>query len=127
MLNVNEFHIKRGSELCILDDDALILDIWKELFKHFENLQITYFSKPADLIQYVQTSTQDKENQFFFIDYNLKDNLNGLDIVEKLKLKHSMLVTGQHDDVQIQERAKQLGVTILPKTDIGTLKIIEST
>lgn len=58
------------------------------------------------------------EKFLVLIDYEFVGNhMNGLDIIEKLRLSNqAVLVTSHFDDKNIQNRAKALGVGIIPKT-----------
>ncbi|MCC2645566.1 MAG: hypothetical protein K0R94_1344, partial [Burkholderiales bacterium] len=59
---------------------------------------------------------EEKKSIFLLTDYELlKQNLNGLDIINKTKIERSILVTSYHNDREIRDYAINLGIKILPK------------
>jgi len=120
MQQPKEFHLLKDSLLCILDDDVLILDLWKFFLKN-SPLKVRYFTTPQEFIDFANAPKE--QSIFLFTDYDLKNTLNGLDVVEKLNLKKSSwVITGQADDYRILMRAKELGVPVLAKDEIWEVK-----
>lgn len=114
VLNENDFII-------ILDDDTSIHGAWQTRFetildkkggitrKHFENGQ--------EALNFINSlSPEDKSKVFLLSDYELlKQELNGLHVIEKSGVERSVLVTSHYADPLLQEKAVRAGTKILPK------------
>lgn len=116
---VNQLKIVPGQTIVSLDDDQTIHQIWEDRTKSSLPSEITTrflsFSSSASMEAWLH---QNKNNEtLFLIDYQfLGTEVNGLDIIEKLGIaKQSVLVTSRFDEPHVRERAKSLGVKILPK------------
>lgn len=120
--------LKENDVLVILDDDLLIHQKWMKYFERFmlleKNLIIKYFMKYREFESYVQTLSNEEQNAvFLLIDYDLNDTLNGLEIVEKLKIRRSVLVTGYANDVDVQNKVMSMAIKMLPKNCINKFKV----
>ena len=52
----------------------------------------------------------------FLIDHDLNSNdLNGIQVIQKLKLKNAILVTSRYESIKLIDDCKKIGVPILPK------------
>lgn len=107
----------------VLDDDPLAHDIWKmqirETFPHISE-KFLFFKTIDELISLNPKITEGI--QYYFIDYDLKSKLNGLEVIEALDIqKRSVLVTHSFDDTKVSKEAKWLGVTVFSKSDISAL------
>jgi len=125
---VNQIQLTNINKIFIIDDDLSIHTLWKERLQNIHNnkLSIQYFFEPSEFILYMQSNLLKSGSHFLiFIDYEFVGNsLNGLSIVEKLKIAdRAILVTSHFDDKSIQLKAKELGVGIIPKTMVPFVPI----
>jgi two-component sensor histidine kinase len=120
----NTVQIESGSSLLILDDDPLVRKTWTHILskqKIDEKLDVRYFVSSKDILN----SRVDLTKSFLLTDYDLKENLDGLDIVDQLRMyDRAILVTGMAQSLAVQEKAKATGnVPILGKENLDKLNI----
>lgn len=66
----------------------------------------------------------DINEAFIFSDYNLNENINGLEFIESHNLENqAVLVTGQSNDAEIIEKAQSLKTQLISKQDLQNFKI----
>ena len=66
----------------------------------------------------------DKNEVFIFSDYNLNEQINGLEFIESHQLENqAALVTGQYSDAEIIQKAKSLNVQLISKQDLQNFEI----
>jgi hypothetical protein len=117
----NKVHLNKNDTVIVLDDDSFIHGAWdarfKPILKQTPNLQVKHYTNSIDAINYINSlSTDEKQSVFLLTDYEfLKQNINGLGIIEHLQLKRMLLVTSHHDNHKVRIQAISLGIKILPK------------
>ncbi len=116
-------NIKPHSVIIVIDDDTSIHDVWDERLAHVLSVNIIHFFKASDL-------TQDKidnlKADLYLVDYELlADNVNGLDVIENLKLnKQSILVTSCFEDLTVRNRCEKLNIKIIPKSYVPYIPVL---
>ena len=117
-LSNNKIQIEEGSTLLILDDDYLIRTAWALVLskKNLPQIDVKYFSTSKEILE----SKLDLKSAFLLTDYDLKEDLDGLDVVGRLKMQdRSLLVTGMASSLKVQAKAKATGnVPILDKESL---------
>ncbi len=112
-----------GSSLfIILDDDPSILMTWQRILTKL-NVECFYFSEVSEFTEWAQTNANSK-NVLLFIDYNLSNELNGVDIIQKYSLYKSYLVTSHAEELWLQEIADKSSFKLIPKTFIKDIRFI---
>lgn len=107
--------------LVILDDDDSIHYAWDlkilPFLKTHSNLVCEHFTEGEKVLHYIQSlSDEQKEKVLFLTDYELlKQNCNGLDILEACMPVKALLVTSHYASEQVINRACALQIKILPK------------
>ena len=109
-----------GATVLILDDYPAIHTAWDQRLRDViqeGGLTIQHFRVGREAMAYVDgLSPQEKENLFLLADYELlKQDVNGLDVLEHTGIKHSILVTSHYTNPVVLERAALLGAKVLPK------------
>ncbi len=105
----------------ILDDDASIHTAWDTCFesilKQSNTIQIKHFHEGNTALNFLSNMTSyEKSKVLLLTDYELlKQDLNGLDVIEKSQVKRSLLVTSPYMDQNLQNQAIKIGTKILPK------------
>ncbi len=112
--------IAPGASVLILDDDPSIHTAWDHRLRDASEkggLKIQHFREGRETMRYVDAlSLEEKENLFLLTDYELlKQDVNGLDVLEHTGIKRSILVTSHYTNPKVLERAALLGTKILPK------------
>jgi signal transduction histidine kinase len=112
--------ISSYKNMVILDDEEYVFNILQDRFeRHFKEIQ--YFKRIDEFEESIMSFT----NSFIFVDHDLKQHINGIDLIQKYNLQQqTILLTGNYDDKQVQQRAIELGIKILPKPLINDLPII---
>ncbi len=116
---IDEIKIHDYQQIFVLDDEEYVFKIIKDKFGLYSK-RFGYFNRIDDFEKTISTFS----NSLFFIDYDLKQNLNGIELIQKYNLqKNSILLTGNYDDRSIQIKAMEMGLQILPKPLINDLPI----
>lgn len=116
-----EIRIHSDAIIVILDDDISIHGAWdarfESILKSTPLLQIKHFTKGSDTLAFIDSVDTDQKSKIFLLtDYELlKQNLNGLDVVAKSKVRHSILVTSHYGDQRVRDQAIKTKTRILPK------------
>ncbi|MCE3268554.1 MAG: hypothetical protein K0R49_806 [Burkholderiales bacterium] len=114
----SKIELKSENLVVIVDDEPYVHEAWECQFKTFaQSITRRHFEQGKEAIQFLNDLTdEEKKNVFLLTDYELlKQNLTGLDIVNKTKIEHCILVTSHHNDPEIREQSINLGIKILPK------------
>lgn len=115
--------IKLGPKdiVVILDDDASIHGAWnvhfEPIIEQYPDITLRHFAKGKDALKYIASlSPTDKRKVFLLSDYELlKQELNGLHVIEQSQVGRSMLVTSHYANALVREHAIKTGTKILPK------------
>jgi PAS domain S-box-containing protein len=105
----------------ILDDDSSIHMAWDIRFdvilKKFPHLTIKHFEQGQEAIDFINGHTPDKKQKIFLLaDYELlKQNLDGLEVINKTQISRSILVTSHYAHKRVQQLATKTATKILPK------------
>lgn len=111
------------TQVLVLDDDANVLKAWQLKLKDFA------FDKPPEFFQSTQLLNKrleqlNKNEVFIFSDYNLNEQIYGLEFIESNQLENqAALVTGQYSDAEIIQKAKSLNVQLISKQDLQNFEI----
>lgn len=108
-----------GATIVSVDDDSTIHQIWAERFKEQLVAPLDFNHVTFSSIEAFENwlSTQEIPNLYFLFDFEFVNQVpNGLDVIERNKIaEQAVLVTSRFEEVSVKNRAKQLGVKILPK------------
>lgn len=101
---------------CIIDDNQHAHDLWKIRFTHFAFKQC-HLTHVNEIEKFIHDHAASQIT--YLIDYDLGDQLTGLDMIKKYHLtNNAILVTHRYDDIELQQRCIALGVQIIPKNFI---------
>lgn len=116
-----EIKIAKGDTIVILDDDHSIHGAWDSRLApslvKIPDLKVIHFSEGVETINFINAlSAKEKSKICLLTDYELlNQNINGLEVIEQTKIKRSTLVTSHYANPQIQKKATNLRVKVLPK------------
>jgi signal transduction histidine kinase len=126
----DKIQVNKGDTIVILDDDTSIHGAWEARFKNHikkNNIQLRHFTLGNEAISFVNTFP-DKDKIFLLTDFELlKQELNGLHVIERTNIKRSILVTSHYADPIVQDLAGKTGTKILPKQLASEVSITIST
>jgi hypothetical protein len=112
--------IQQYDSMVVLDDEEYVFTILQDRFSdHFKNIR--YFKRIEEFEAYLPQAT----NALLFIDHDLKQTSTGIDLIQKHQLQNrSILLTGNYDDKQVQQRSTQNNIKILPKPLINDIPVV---
>ncbi|MDF2529618.1 MAG: hypothetical protein K0Q57_498 [Gammaproteobacteria bacterium] len=116
-----EIKLNDDDLVIILDDDTSIHSAWNAHFepilKKMPSIQIKHFKLGEDALNFIYSlSPAQTEKVFLLTDYELlNQELNGLDVVDRSKIKRSVLVTSHYANKFVLNHAALAGAKILPK------------
>ncbi|MCD6026497.1 MAG: hypothetical protein K0R08_1016 [Solimicrobium sp.] len=114
-------HLKLNSIVVILDDEESIHGAWDTRFapylKTYPTLNVHHFKQGQEALNFFSGLTsKDKDRIVFLSDYELlRQDKNGLQIIEESGLKNTTLVTSYYANAKVRDKAILLEVKILPK------------
>jgi signal transduction histidine kinase len=114
----SKIELKLDDLVVIVDDEPYVHEAWECQFKTFSsNIIRRHFEHGKEAIQFLNDLTdEEKKKVFLLTDYELlKQQLNGIDIINETKIERSILVTSHHNDMEIRKQAISPEVKILPK------------
>lgn len=122
-----EIDLNKGDIVVILDDDHSVHGSWEMCFKPYKSAaQLRHFELGQDAINFINSLPNEEKGKVFLLaDFELiNQELDGLQVVEKLALqKRSLLVTGHYANQKIRELAAKTGVKILPKQLVAEVPV----
>ena len=116
-----QIQLASDSIIVILDDDTSIHGAWGARFGPFlescKTLRIHHFTQGDQALKFFRKlNLHERERLIFLSDYELlKQEKNGLRIIELSEIRSSTLITSYYDSEEVREKASQLQVKILPK------------
>jgi len=119
---LEEISLTSEDQVIILDDDPSIHRAWdtrfKSILKEYPQLELLHFEHCEKAIEYINSLSEEKKEKIFLLaDFEfLKEKLNGLDVIDKTKIKRSLLVTSHYGNSAILNRLDSLKVKMLPKS-----------
>jgi amino acid adenylation domain-containing protein/thioester reductase-like protein len=123
---VEEIMLNNDDTLVILDDDTSIHGAWEARVKPYiknNKLKLRHFTLGNDAINFIN-SFPNQDQIFLLTDYELlKQEFNGIHVIEKTKVKRSILVTSHYADQLIQTLAQKSETKILPKQLVAEVAI----
>lgn len=126
---VEEISLTKDDTVIILDDDTSIHKGWDSRLAHVlekvTSIKVKHFSYATDVIEFVdKLSEDDKDKVCLLSDYELiGQELNGLQVIEKVKIRRSILVTSHYANVEVRKTALNHRVKVLPKDLVHVVPI----
>jgi PAS domain S-box-containing protein len=110
-----EILLSQGDTVVILDDDTSIHSAWEMRFKNYANaVNLKHFTAGKEAIDFINKS--DKHKILLLTDFELlKQELNGLHVIEQTGITRSILVTSHFNNQVVRDLAKKSKTKILPK------------
>ncbi|MDR0744839.1 MAG: PAS domain-containing sensor histidine kinase [Holosporales bacterium] len=124
---IEQINLRKDHIVVILDDDVQIHNAWKDrLEKYIPDISLKFFENGQETVDFINSSNR-KGGIFLLSDYELRNQkLNGLDVIEKSDIKRfqSVLVSSMCSRKEIQDKAMELGIRMLPKVFIENIPIV---
>ena len=122
----NKIVLKSGDTVVLMDDQKTNRVFWELVFSNWikdQSIALRSFSEPEDFKNWQTSQATGKE--FFLIDFDLGENReNGLYLINLFGIKdRAFLVTGNYDDVEVQNGCEEVGCKLLPKGRIPEISV----
>ncbi len=91
---VNELNLKSYKKIYIIDDDKNMHQYWSTKLG-IKDLEVFYFFEPIDL-------SIPQDDTLIIIDFDLKESMDGIDLIKKFNLNHFILVTSNFDHPKVE-------------------------
>ena len=128
---IKKLSVSKNTLVVSVDDDVSIHGIWRNRLSGLQKsaqlatpIGFLSFTSTTEFSEWYKTQEPVKINScVFLIDYEfINQKINGLDLIENLNLK-ATLVTSRYDDVNIQEKCHKLNIKLIPKSMAGLVPI----
>ena len=119
----NQIRYNYESIFVILDDDPSITILWQRILMKY-NVNCKYFFSYAELKEWHSQHTN--ANIILLIDYDLKDNVNGVDIIQELNIADTYMFTSHADENWLQNLAIKFNFKLIPKYLMESIQIIRT-
>ncbi|MBK7962380.1 MAG: HAMP domain-containing histidine kinase [Bdellovibrionales bacterium] len=120
-----------GQKVVLVDDDELVHKVWDLLLTPYvEKISLVHLQSKNEFEEWISTNGSGSLGERYYIfDYDLKADLNGIDLIEKYSLRlEAMLISGMADAPEVLARARGAKVKLLNKNGLQrtTIKVIET-
>lgn len=115
--------ISKNQEVIILDDDPSIHQLWEQRLP--DDISRVHFYRAEDLFKYIDSSQNELGKSVYLIDYDLGEDLNGIQIIRRKNLYNDLcyLVTSHYDSSVVRSDIAALQIKLLPKFLTGFVPI----
>ena len=116
-----EIKLTKDDTVVILDDDESIHGSWDSKFapvlEKIPSLKIQHFTQGQDAIAFINSKTPEEQQDIFLLTDKelLNQDVDGLGVIEQIKIKRVILVTSYATQTAIQTAVIQAGIKLLPK------------
>jgi hypothetical protein len=125
-----EIRLNPDNIVIVLDDDESIHGAWdvrfRSILQEFPQIQVKHFTYGQKAVDYINGLAADEKAKVFLLtDYELlKQDLDGLDVVEKVQLAHNILVTSHYASANVRSKSLEHGTRVLPKQLAAEIPIV---
>ncbi|MBP9743050.1 MAG: hypothetical protein KBD37_06820 [Burkholderiales bacterium] len=115
--------VSKRTILVALDDDATIILTWQKMFSRV-GVKSFYFINSSNFLEWYKDN---KNNEIVLLsDYDLKEDLTGLEIITKTEITQAYLVTDHAEEYWLQEKVKATNIKLIPKSRINNIQIVRA-
>ncbi len=110
--------------IVILDDDVSVHGAWDNWLKSIDSeVKIKHFESGYEVIEFINDlSEAEKSNVILLSDYELlKERINGLDVISRVSVAKSILVTSHYANKKLMDKVQELNIKVLPKVLVQML------
>jgi hypothetical protein len=123
---VDKIEIKKGNTVVILDDETSMHKMWKEKLKKYDKeITLKFFTKGLEALKYLK-SLENKEKAFLIADYELQQDINGIDVIEKagMKDRHVLVASAYLSEIKdFSEKSEYLKMFYKTQFDDVSVKV----
>ncbi len=117
----DEINLSDKSRTVIIDDDQSIHGLWKKLIKQkHAHMPIKDLYTTAE----IKSALKDvKNDELVLIDYDLRQDKNGLDYIREFNLQNVALVTSNYDTEEVVNYCSEHGIQLIPKQIVSAINL----
>jgi signal transduction histidine kinase len=123
---VPRLKFKQSDKIYVLDDQLTGRQLWKlKLNECGINANIRFLANSGEAKVAFEEPGFDPFNSVFIFDYDLNENITGIDLLSLLPHgSHRILATGHFDKQEIRDLCEKHKVLLIPKTEIPQLPVV---
>ena len=121
----DKIEVKKWDTLVILDDEELVHKQWQEKLKMYKQITIKYFTQGIEALKYLKSlQEREKEKVFLIADYELKQDITGINVIDKSGMKdRHLLVTNMYLSDIKEFNIKSAYIKTFPKMYINDISL----
>ncbi len=123
---VPRLKFKQSDKIYVLDDQLTGRQLWKlKLTECGINANVRFLANSGETKVTFEEPGFDPFNSVFIFDYDLNENITGIDLLSLLPQgSHRILATGHFDKQEIRDLCEKHKVFLIPKTEIPQLPVV---
>lgn len=112
--------LSQSKPILFLDDDPSMHQFW---INAAHPIRLIHFMKSHDLIEWVESHPQLREDIILISDYKLQhESITGLELLKKFNIKkRGYLITSYAEELDIQQQCKELDIHLVPKSMLAEI------
>jgi signal transduction histidine kinase len=110
-----------ATSFVVLDDDPSVIMLWQQVMARFK-AECKYFLSLKEFDSWFQTN--ENTNTIFLVDYDLRDSLSGIEIIQKYGLNNVYMCTNHAEEIWLQEIVVNNKFKLVPKSVIPSVQIV---
>lgn len=117
--------LESSDMIVVADDDPSIHEAWNLRFSELGQ-EVKHFTQGEEAYRYINSLSESQRQRIFFLsDYEfINQNLNGIELINRLNLKKSILVTSHYSDPNLLRRVRESNIKMLPKILADKVSIV---
>jgi anti-sigma regulatory factor (Ser/Thr protein kinase) len=123
----SQLNLTPGQFVVVLDDDPTILQMWAQKLgaPDSDKVRLVLISSGREFYEWFHNHPHEQDTALFLCDFELHgESETGLDIIDKCSIQNrSLCVTSHHQNPRVRERARALGVKLVPKEISGFIPV----
>ncbi|MEI6791388.1 MAG: hypothetical protein WCK42_09435, partial [Myxococcaceae bacterium] len=103
--------------IVVVDDDPSVHLAWDLRFSEIAHTQVKHFTQGEKALQYIRSHPENLKSDIYLLtDYELlNQDINGMDLINQLNLKRSILVTSHYLNKDLISEVRARKIKMLPK------------
>ena len=117
---VSKIDLTDITNIVVFDDDRSIHEMWRARIPERIKIESCHSIEEFESILNLKLKIK---SSLFLIDYDLQENINGVEIIKQYMFKNSILVTSTHIS-KIESICESHGIKMIPKNLVPYIKLV---